>query len=75
MLSNINFNFRAFCPICKKTMQILLITERKELHTVLAENGDVKVMHPPSGEEGDHVWSLSDQDKSNLRNQLAKGLS
>jgi len=74
MLSNINFNFRAFCPICKKAMQVSLITKRNELHTVLAEHGDVKVMHPPSGEEGDHIWSLNDQDKTNLRNQLAKGL-
>lgn len=54
-------------------MQVLLLTKRQELRTVFAENGDVKVMHPPSGEEGDHIWSLNDQDKSNLRNQLAKG--
>lgn len=65
--------FQAYCSACKKTMAVLPILDGSALKKALDENSDVRVMDSNPG-YGDHVWSLSQQDKKHLRNAIATGL-
>jgi hypothetical protein len=60
------------CPICNKNVSASPTLGREELIAALAANTDVRVTHIVA--VGDHVWSLNDQQKSNLRKLLAEGL-
>jgi hypothetical protein len=44
--------------------------ENSELKTALDSNADIEVMHITA--VGDHIWSLNNQEKENLRNTIAK---
>jgi hypothetical protein len=48
----------------------LPMLDNSELKPALDSNADVRVMHIAPG--GDHVWSLNDQEKENLRKTIAK---
>ena len=48
----------------------LPMLDDSELKPALDKNVDVKVMHIAPG--GDHVWSLKDREKENLRKTVAK---
>ena len=48
----------------------LPLLDNSELKPALDSNADVRVMH--IAPVGDHVWSLNDQEKENLRNTIAK---
>jgi hypothetical protein len=63
-------SLRAYCPYCKKTVTALPVLDNSELKPALDNNADVRVMHIAT--VGDHVWSLNDQEKENLRNTIAK---
>ncbi len=66
-------SFFADCPICsRKISGVTTILGRAELTEVLARNADVLVFH--MADVGDHQWSLGDQEKANLRKQMAGGL-
>ena len=61
---------RAYCPGCKKTVTALPMFNNRELKSALDRNADVRVMHIAT--EGDHIRSLNDQEKENLRKTIAK---
>jgi hypothetical protein len=63
-------SIRAYCPGCKKMVTALPMLNNSELKPALDRNADVRVMHIAPA--GDHVWSLSNQEKENLRNTIAK---
>jgi len=65
--------FLAYCASCKEKVTVLPILNSTDLKLVLEKNAEVRVMHTTS--KGDHVWSLDNQDKENLRNTIAKGLA
>jgi hypothetical protein len=49
-----------------------------KLDAALSSGADIKVMHTSQKDNGtteDHVWSLSDQDKTTLRKAMAAGLA
>lgn len=48
----------------------LPMSDNSELKLALDSNADVRVMHITPA--GDHVWSLNNQEKQNLRNTIAK---
>jgi hypothetical protein len=63
-------SLRAYCPSCKKMVTALPMLDNSELKPALDKNADIKVMHIAPG--GDHVWSLKDREKENLRKSIAK---
>jgi hypothetical protein len=63
-------SLRAYCPGCKKTVTALPMLGNSELKPALDRNADVRVMHITP--RGDHIWSLSNQEKENLRNIITK---
>ena len=63
-------SLRAYCPYCKKTVTVLPVLDNSELKQALDNNAEVGVMHIAPG--GDHIWSLNNQEKENLRNTIAK---
>jgi hypothetical protein len=63
-------SLRAYCPSCKKMVTALPLLDNSELKPALDSNADVRVMHIAPG--GDHVWSLNNQEKENLRHTIAK---
>ena len=67
---DVAISVRAYCPGCKKMVTALPLLDNSDLKPALDSNADVKVMHIAPG--GDHVWSLNDQEKGNLRNTIAK---
>jgi hypothetical protein len=48
----------------------LPMLDNSELKSALDKNAEVKVMHIAPG--GDHVWSLTDREKENLRKTIVK---
>jgi hypothetical protein len=64
---------QAYCSDCKKTVTVLPILSGNGLKRALEENSDVRVMHTVPG-HGDHVWSLSQPERDNLRKAIAKDL-
>jgi len=48
----------------------LPLLENSELKPALDSNSDIQVMHITA--VGDHIWSLNNQEKENLRNTIAK---
>jgi hypothetical protein len=64
-------SFIDHCPICGRNVSASPILSRVELTTALAGNADIRVVH--LAEAGDHVWSLNDQQKANLRKRMAEG--
>ena len=67
---DVAISVRAYCPGCKKMVTALPLLDNGDLKLALDSNADVRVMHIAPG--GDHVWSLNDQEKGNLRNTIAK---
>ena len=70
-----NTLFQAHCNICNKTVSVSPVApllNRNDLVAALKSGTDVRVMHVVS--EGDHIWSLSNNDRQNLSNAIAKGL-
>jgi hypothetical protein len=63
-------SLRAYCPGCKKTVTALPMLDNSELKWAVNSNADVRVMHITPA--GDHIWSLNNQEKDNLRNIIAK---
>jgi len=63
-------SLRAYCPGCKKIVTALPLLENSELKPALDSNADIEVMHITA--VGDHIWSLNNQEKENLRNTIAK---
>jgi len=62
---------QAHCNICNKAVRVCTLLNRSDLLAALQRGRDVRVMHVAT--EGDHIWSLSAQDKQNLSNSIAKG--
>jgi hypothetical protein len=63
-------SLQAYCPGCERTVTALPMLDNSELKWALDRNADIRVMHiTPTG---DHIWSLSNQEKQNLRNTIAK---
>ena len=58
-------SFQAYCGKCKTTVTALPLLNDDDLKQALDSGGDVRVMHTAS--DGDHIWSLTKQDKENLR--------
>ena len=65
-------NFSARCDICKKTVTALLLLRREELPEAVDKKRVIRAMH--TAPDGDHIWSLTDKEKADLRNALADGL-
>lgn len=65
-------NFLADCPICTRKVSASAILGRADLEEALARDADVRVIH--MAELGDHQWSLTQEQKANLRKQMAEGL-
>jgi hypothetical protein len=61
-------SLRAYRPGCKKIVTALPMLDNSELKPALDSNADIRVMHIARG--GDHIWSLTDQEKENLRNTM-----
>ena len=66
-----NISFQARCTICNQTVTAMLLLKREEVDAVVRQNAEVTVMH--LAPDGDHVWALTDQEKTRLRNQIANG--
>lgn len=64
-------NFQAYCPHCEKKVSTLTMLAGSELKAALDSSGEVKVMHVAKG--GDHQWNLNNNEKENLRKQIASG--
>jgi hypothetical protein len=63
---------QAFCNTCQKTVAAHTLLSGRELRSALAnKNEEIKIMHTAS--EGDHIWTLREQDKKKLSNAIAKG--
>ena len=68
-----SISFLADCPKCGSKVQTTTKLARTDLMDVLDRDGEVWVVHfTPSG--GDHEWTLTTQQKANLRKQIANGL-
>jgi len=63
-------SLRAYCPGCKKIVTALPLLENSELKPALDSNADIEVMHITA--VGDHIWSLNNQEKENLRKIIGK---
>jgi hypothetical protein len=63
-----------FCPMCGNKVSALVMVPPDEQKQIIPDkNADIKVMHmAPEG--GDHIWSLADDEKSNLRKLFAQDL-
>ncbi|PYV50995.1 MAG: hypothetical protein DMG98_26850 [Acidobacteria bacterium] len=66
-----NISFQARCAICNETVTAMLLLKREEVDAAVRQNADVTVMH--LAPDGDHVWALTDQEKTRLRNRIADG--
>jgi hypothetical protein len=64
-------NVLAHCDACNKKVTALVMVPPDELIETLQKPGSVRVMH--FGDDGDHIWTLSETEKDNLRNAVAKG--
>jgi hypothetical protein len=55
----------------------MVLLSRAELEAALNSGADIKVMHTAQKDNGteDHVWSLNDQEKLNLRKTMVAGLA
>jgi hypothetical protein len=70
---NTNVTFQARCSICNNVVTAMPLLARDEIQAELKkQNGDVRVMH--RAQEGDHIWSLTSEDRVRLSNTMAKGL-
>jgi hypothetical protein len=63
-------SLQAYGPYCKKRVTALPMLDNSKLRPALDNNADVRVMHIATG--GDHIWSLNNQEKENLRKTTAK---
>lgn len=66
--------FVAECPRCKEKVSAATADlSGADLKTALGNDAEVRVVHLTPN-DGDHVWTLSKQDKKNLRSAIEKGL-
>ena len=65
--------FQAYCNDCQKTVTVQLLLSSSDLKLALDNDADVKVMHTVPN-VGDHEWSLSSQDKDNMRHQHQRNI-
>ncbi|MFY9741119.1 MAG: hypothetical protein WA252_07110 [Candidatus Sulfotelmatobacter sp.] len=65
--------FNAHCPHCEKDVTASTKLGRAALMEALAQDGDIRVIHLSVDGSGDHEWSLTRQQKHNLRNHIANG--
>jgi hypothetical protein len=65
-------SFLADCPICNEKVSATTVLGRADLAKTLTEDADVRVIHMAA--IGDHQWSLTKEQKANLRKRMAEGL-
>lgn len=65
-------SFLVDCPICNKNVSATTCLGRADLIEALAAGADVRAIH--MADEGDHQWSLTKEQKANLRKHTAEGL-
>lgn len=61
----------AYCAACNKMVTALVMVRPGELMAALQKSEPVRVMH--ISDNGDHIWALTDKERDNLRNTVAKG--
>ena len=64
---------QAFCCICESEVSVDTILTDGALRQALDGDDNISVMHVFVDEDGssaDHIWSLSSQEKENLRKYL-----
>jgi hypothetical protein len=66
-------SFLADCPICNRKVSATTRLCRTDLTAALAAKADVRAIH--MADEGDHQWSLTDEQKNNLRKRMTEGLA
>jgi hypothetical protein len=65
--------FNAHCPHCDRDVTASTKLGRAALMEALAHDSDIRVIHLNVDGTGDHEWSLTAQQKQNLRNHIANG--
>jgi hypothetical protein len=65
-------SLQAHCSQCQKTVTAFFLSNPDGTVPSLDKGKDVRVMHPAAG--GSHSWSLSEDDKANLRWAIAQGV-
>ena len=65
--------FNANCPYCDCDVTASTKLGRAALMEALANDTDIRVIHLNMTGAGDHEWSLTAQQKRNLRNHIANG--
>jgi len=64
---------QAFCKICQSKVSAETMLTEDDLRGALDRDEEVRVMHVFVDEDdssSDHIWSLSSQEKDNLRKYL-----
>ena len=64
-------NVLTHCNACDKTVSALVMVPPAELIGALVQSGSIRVMHTAA--DGDHVWTLNDLEKDNLRKLATNG--
>jgi N-acetylglutamate synthase/N-acetylornithine aminotransferase len=67
---------QAFCNICQSKVSTDTLLTDDALRQALERDEDISVMHVFVDEDAssaDHIWSLSSQEKENLRKYLSSG--
>jgi hypothetical protein len=64
-------NILTHCNICDKAVTALVMVPPDKLIATLQQPGAVRVIH--TAQDGDHIMILSNHEKDNLRNAIAKG--
>jgi hypothetical protein len=67
---------QAFCKICQGKVSVDTMLTDDDLRRALDCDQEVRVMHVLVAEDDsstDHIWTLSSQEKENLRKYLGSG--
>jgi hypothetical protein len=67
-----SISFLVDCPSCNKNVSATTVLGRADLIEALAAGADVRAIH--MADVGDHQWSLTKEQKVNLRKRMAEGL-
>jgi hypothetical protein len=57
------------CDACQRLVDALVMVPPPDLIDALERPGSIRAMH--TADDGDHVWTLSDLEKENLRKFVA----